>query len=151
MKWRSPQRCRSTHWPSLTPRYAKKNTPLKRSSTALREATKATCSSFREIHSSTIFVAIRASKRSCRRLLAGNNEVRQLFRRAEAAQRLQSCGRVRGCRVAVDSGGVDFLPGLRRAALGDEDIYHRHHLRLSGGADFFLGVRNYAGRNQTRI
>ena len=47
---------------------------------------------------------------------------------------------VRGGGVAFDSSGVDFPPGFRRAAVGDEDIYHRHHLRLSGGADFFLGV-----------
>src|SRR5439155_25374663 len=60
--------------------------------TALRKAIKATCSSSREIHSSTIFAAIRASKRSCRRLLAANNEDRQLLRRAKAAQRLQDCG-----------------------------------------------------------
>ena len=33
-----------------------------------------------------------------------------------------------------------FFPGFRRAAMGDEDFYHRHHLRFSGGADFFLGV-----------
>jgi hypothetical protein len=29
--------------------------------------------------------------------------------------------------------------------MGDENIYYRHHLRLSGGADSFLGVRDHAG------
>ena len=54
----------------------KNNAPSKHSSTALREAIKATCSSSREIHSSTIFAAIRASKRWWRRLLAANDEDR---------------------------------------------------------------------------
>ena len=54
-------------------------------------------------------------------------------------------------RVAAHSGGVDFVADVRSAAVGDEGVGRRHHLRFSGGADFFLGVRDYAGRNQTRI
>ena len=65
---------------------------------------------------------------------------RQLLRRAEAAQCLQSRRRVRGRCLALASGGVNFLPGFRLAGMGDEDFYHNHHLRLSRGADFFLGV-----------
>ena len=68
------------------------------------------------------------------------SELEEFLRRAKAAQRLQGCGRVRGGRVALASGGVDFLSRFRRAGMGDEDFYHRHHLRFSGGADFFLGV-----------
>ena len=43
-----------------------------------------------------------------RRLIA-SNEDRQLPFRAEATQRLQSCGRLRGRSVALDSDVVDFL------------------------------------------
>ena len=68
------------------------------------------------------------------------SELTQFFRRAKAAQCLQGRGRLRCRGVALDSGGVDFLAGFRRAAMGDEDIYYRHHLRLSGCADFFVGV-----------
>ena len=68
-----------------------------------------------------------------------DHEREQLLQRTKAAQRLQGCSRVRGGRVAADSGGVDFLAGFRRAAMGDEDIHYRRYLRLSGGADFFLG------------
>src|SRR5438132_2793032 len=56
--------------------------------------------------------------------------------RAKAAERLQGRGRVCGRLVALASGSVDFLAGFRRAAMGDEDIYYCHHLRLSGCADF---------------
>src|SRR5439155_20838562 len=106
--------------------------------------------------SGTHSAAIRASRRSSPRLRLKrrtNNcrEPEKLLRRAKAAQRLQSRGRVRGRRLALDSGGVDLLSGFRRAAMGDEDIYYRHHLRLSRCADSFLGVRDDAGRNQTRI
>src|SRR5438874_575092 len=69
-----------------------------------------------------------------------NREDRQLLCRAEAAQCLQGGRRLSGGVVAIDSSGVDFLSGFRRAALGDEDIHHCRHLWLSGGADFFLGV-----------
>ena len=64
----------------------------------------------------------------------------QLLRRVKAAQRLQSRGRVCGRRVALDSGGVDFLSGFRCAAVGDEDFYYHHLPWLSGGPDFFVGV-----------
>src|SRR5205823_7985364 len=73
-------------------------------------------------------------------LLAASDEQSELLFRAEATQRLQSRGRIRGGRVALDSGGVDFLSGFRRAALGDEDIYRRRHPWVSGGADFLVGV-----------
>ena len=89
----------------------------------------------------------RHRRASPRRLTSG--EAAQLLRRAETAQRLQSRGRLRGRRVALDSGGIDFLSSFRRAGMDDEDIYHRRHLRISGGGDFFVGVRDYAGRNQT--
>src|SRR5437660_10963809 len=75
--------------------------------------------------------------RNAVRTLSPANE---LLRRIEATPCLQSRCRVRGCGAALDSSGFDFLSGFRRAAMGDEDIYHRHHLRLSLCADFFLGV-----------
>ena len=68
------------------------------------------------------------------------SEDRQLLRRAKAAQRLQGRGRVCGRGVALDSSCVDFVADVRSASLGDEGAGSRHHLRLSGGADFFLGV-----------
>ena len=68
------------------------------------------------------------------------HEDRQFPGRTEAAQCLQGCGRLCGGGVATPSGGFDFLSGFRRAAMGDEDIYHRRHLRLSDFADFFVGV-----------
>jgi len=79
------------------------------------------------------------------------SELQEFLRRTEAAQRLQGGSRLRSRRVALDSGSVDFFPGFRRAAMGDEDIHHRHHPRISGGADFFVGVEiTLPGRNQTR-
>src|SRR5205814_1672380 len=33
-----------------------------------------------------------------------------------------------------------FLPAFDAPGMGDEDFYHHHHLRLSGDADFFVGV-----------
>ena len=78
------------------------------------------------------------------KLLSGQRPVRselaQLLRRAKTAQRLQGRSRVCSSCLAINSGCVDFPSGFRRAAVGDEDIYHRHHLRFSGGADSFLGV-----------
>src|SRR6266513_4830586 len=108
MKWRSPQRFRSTPWPSSIPRWAKKNAPLKRSSTALREATKATCFSSRGTRSSTIFTAIRVSKRSCRRLPAGNNAFR-LGRWALSVWTL-SVSRVPCLRLVVHGFAFELLP-----------------------------------------
>jgi TolB-like protein/Tfp pilus assembly protein PilF len=51
-----------------------------------------------------------------RRLIA-SNEDRQLPFRAEAAQRLQSRGRLRRGVVAADPGGVDFVADFRRSWL----------------------------------
>ena len=38
--------------------------------------------------------------------------------------------------LVAHSSSVDFLAGFRRAALGDADIYRRHHLRVSDCVDF---------------
>src|SRR6266536_2661250 len=48
------------------------------------------------------------------------HENRQLLLRTEAAQRLQGCGRLCVCGVAIDSSGVDSSAHLRSAGMGDE-------------------------------
>ena len=73
-----------------------------------------------------------------RRLIA-SNEDRQLPFRAEAAQRLQSRGRLCGGSVAHDSGGIDFPSRGHCAAMGDEDSCCCHHLWPPGG-DFLVRV-----------
>ena len=45
-------------------------------------------------------------------------------------------------------GVVDFLSGLRSAAMDDQGIYCCHHPLLSDRARPFVGVRDYRGRNQ---
>jgi len=71
--------------------------------------------------------------------------------RAEAAQRLQDCGGICSGRVAYDSGGVDFSPRIQCAAMGDENYYSHPCDWIPDCAGVFLSVRDYAGRNQTRI
>src|SRR5436190_16864487 len=44
-----------------------------------------------------------------------------------------------------------FFPAFDAPPWVMKIFIHRHHLRFSSGADFFLGLRDYAGRNQTRI
>src|SRR6266536_2614000 len=48
------------------------------------------------------------------------HENRQLLLRTEAAQRLQGCGRLCVCGVAIDSSGVDSSAHFRSAGMGDE-------------------------------
>ena len=64
---------------------------------------------------------------STRSRLIASNEDQQLPFRAEAAQCLQSRGRVCGGSVAHDPGGIDFPSCVQCAAMGDEDSCCCHH------------------------
>src|SRR6266403_3226030 len=75
---------------------------------ASQEATKATCSSSREIRCSTIFAAILASKRWCKRLPAGNNASR-IGRWALSVWTL-SVSRVPCLRLFVNGLALELLP-----------------------------------------
>ena len=73
-----------------------------------------------------------------------HHESAKLFRRAEAAQRLQGRGRLRGGRVAHDSGGFDFSSRIQCAAMGDANC----HLSF-----LLLGFRSrwcFPGRSRSR-
>src|SRR6266480_5185369 len=75
---------------------------------ASQEATKATCSSSREIRCSTIFAAIRVSKRLSKRLPAGNNAFR-IGRWALSVWTL-SVSRVPCLRLVVHGLALELLP-----------------------------------------
>jgi TolB-like protein/Tfp pilus assembly protein PilF len=67
---------------------------------------------------------IRVFRNSAKR---NQSEIRQLFRRTEAAQRLQGGDRLRRGRVAVAASGFDFISDIRSAAMDDEDFRGTHH------------------------
>ena len=76
------------------------------------------------------------------------SEDRQFLLRAEAAQRLQSCGRVRRRRLGALSGNRAGLSRLRCSELGHSIDRSAHHHGSAGCIDSGLGVRDHAGRNQ---
>src|SRR5437763_12184796 len=84
----------------------------------------------------------RASPTSCG-AWDSSYEDRQFLGRAEAAQRLQSCGRVRGHRLAVDSSSVDFLSSVQCAAMGDANCHPHSCGWVLDCPGVFLGVRGH--------
>jgi hypothetical protein len=79
------------------------------------------------------------------------NSEAKLLRRTEAAQCLQSRGRLRGGVMAVDPSGVNLVSDIRCAGVGDEGPRRSHCAGIAGGADFLLGIRDHARRNCARI
>src|SRR4029450_4469133 len=79
---------------------------------------------------------IRASKNFAKR---NQSELAQLFRGAEAAERLQGRNRLCGSGMAAHSGRVDLLSDLRRAGLGDESVYWHYSSRIPRRIDLYLG------------
>jgi TolB-like protein/Tfp pilus assembly protein PilF len=68
------------------------------------------------ILSSMSCTAIRDSNRWCKKLPGTRSERAESLCRAQTAQRLQGCGRLRSRRVAHDSSGIDFSSDIQRAA-----------------------------------
>src|SRR6266566_4571941 len=87
---------------------------------------------------------IRASRNSAKR---NQIELAQLFRRAEAAERLQGRGGLCDCRLALDSGSVDLVPDLRSASVGDEGFHRSNRAWISNCAYHRLGIRTNTRRN----
>src|SRR5437879_6791919 len=91
-------------------------------------------------HSSIHCAAIRASKRSPKKLSQPRsfarlqNEDQQLFRRTEAAQRLQSGGRIHCRWLGALSGNRAGLPSLRCSELGHSVDCLAHHSRSADRA-----------------
>src|SRR6266496_3421108 len=79
------------------------------------------------------------------------SEPDKILRRTKAARCLQSCGGLRGCGLAADSGGLDLVPDLRRACLGHENFRNRYRSLFPRRVGFLLGFRDHSGRDQTGI
>jgi len=80
---------------------------------------------------------IRASKNSAKR---NQSESAQLLFRAQAAQRLQGRGRLRGRWLAVGPGYDTGFPNLRDSQLSRAIDRARHRDRISNRARHRLGV-----------
>ena len=68
------------------------------------------------------------------------SESKQLFHRAEAAQCLQSCDRLRSRRMAVDSGCDPSLSVFRNPQLGSPAGCSRNYRWVSNRVDNRLGI-----------
>src|SRR5207248_9886375 len=75
------------------------------------------------------------------------HEDRQFLRRTEATQRLQGGRRLRGSRVAHDSGGIDFSSRVQRAAMGYANCPPHLGGWVSHCAGVFVGVRDQTRGN----
>ena len=95
--------------------------------------------SSKPMHFSIRCAAIHASKRLCKRLPARSHEAWQLFRRAEAAQRLQSCDRLRGRGLVIDSDRDSGFSVFRNPELGSSIDGIDHRDRIPDCANISLG------------
>src|SRR5438552_711329 len=105
----------------------------------LKNAARPTSILSRSILISTRCAATRALKRSWKKLPAQNHEGQFLFR-AEAAQRLQGCRRLRGRWLVAGPGHDTGFPIFRNPELGSRDGRGRAGDRVSHCAGSFLGV-----------
>src|SRR5205085_2232821 len=109
--------------------------------------------SYPELRSASIRFGIRCApirvfKNSAKK---NQSEDRQLLRRTETAQCLQSSGCLRGGGVAAHSNRDPSLSDFRDSELGGPAGRALTNPWLSGRADFLVGLRDHPGRNQTRI
>ena len=79
---------------------------------------------------------------------ASADESEKLLWRAEAAQRLQSCDRLRRYLVAARPSGVNLISDFRSAGLGDESVCHNDSCRVPNCAGHSMGFRDDTGRDE---